>query len=111
MPITPANTPNTQKFADTATPINNTLAVTDVAEDLVLVPVTKKGRVLSIINDGPGDVALAFDTTAVPATGLVILEGEAYSDSGLEISTKVSFINMTTGDTPAVRGVLWSGPA
>ena len=109
MPITPQSTSKFTPPADEATPFTNTLAVTDTAEDLVLVPVTKKGRVLSLINDGPGAVVLAFDATAVVATGLLIREGEAYSDEGLEIDTKVSFINAVTGDTPVVRGVLWSG--
>lgn len=112
MPITP--TPNkATPPADTATPFNNTLAVTDTAEDLVLVPSpsTKKGRAISLINDGPGAVALAFDATAVVASGLVLQPGEAYSEANLEIDTKVSFINIVTGDLPVVRGVLWSGPA
>jgi len=111
MPITPAqSSPQSQKFADTATPFDNTLGVVDTAEDLVAVPVLKKGRAISLINDGPGDVALAFDATAT-LTGLVLHEGEAYSDNGLEISTKVSFINVTPANLPVVRGVLWSGPA
>lgn len=110
MPITPANTPNSQKFADTATPFNNTLAVAGTAEDLVTIPATKKGRTISLINDGPGDVAIAFDATATP-TSLVLKQGEAYSDSGLELSTNVSFINVTPAVLPVVRGVLWSGPA
>jgi hypothetical protein len=75
-----------------------------------LVPVSKKGRAISLINDGPGSVAVAFDATATP-TGLVLKPGEAYDDSGLEISTKVSFINVTPASLPVVRGVLWSGPA
>lgn len=110
MPITPANTPNTPKFADTATPFEVTLTTAATAEDLVTVPASKKGRAISLINDGPGDIAIAFDGTAT-VTSLVLRQGEAYSDNGLEISTNVSFINVTPASLPVVRGVLWSGPA
>lgn len=110
MPITPANTPNTPKFADTSTPFNVTLTTADTAEDLVTVPASKKGRAVSLINDGPGDVAIAFDATATTAD-LNLKQGEAYSDDDLEVSTKLSFINVTPASLPHVRGVLWSGPA
>lgn len=107
MPINNNNN-NTQKFADTATPFSVTLTTAGTAQDLVLVPATKKGRVVSLVNDGPGSVALAFDATAT-ITGLVLKSGESYSDTGLEISTKISFINVTVAALPVVRGVLWSG--
>lgn len=95
-------------FADTSTPFNVTLVVAATAEDVVAVPVSKKGRMVSLINDGPGDVALAFDATAT-VDDLVVKEGEAYNGVSLEISTNVSFINVTASETPTVRGVLWSG--
>lgn len=106
MPITP---PTTQKVADTDTPFNKTLAIAAAEEQLAAVPAGKKGRIVSLVNDGPGVVALAFDQAAL-TTGLNLKEGEAYSDSGLEISTDIRFINVTSGQTPTVRGVLWSGP-
>lgn len=108
MPITPSTKDPKVGLADTSTPFNKALTTTDVAEDLVAVPSGKKGRVVSLINDGTGDVALAFDATATVAD-LVIREGEAYSDSRLSIATKISFINVATGETPTVRGILWSG--
>lgn len=94
--------------ADTDTPFDQTLTTAGTAEDLVTVPASKKGRIISLVNEGPGDVALAFDATATVA-GLLLIEGDAYDENGLEIDTKVSFINVTTGETPRVRGVLWSG--
>jgi len=95
--------------ADTDTPFDVTLAVAATAEDLVSVPALKKGRILSLINEGPGDVAIKFDATAT-ATDTLIKEGEAYSEAGLEVSTKVSFINVTPAALPRVRGQLLSGP-
>ncbi len=95
-------------FADTSTPFDETLAVAATAEDLVAVPGSKKGRVLSLVNEGPGDVAIAFDATAT-VTDLLLLEGDAYDEHDLEIITNISFINVTVGQTPRVRGILWSG--
>ena len=97
-----------QKYADTSTPFNVTLAVSATAEDLVAVPGSKKGRVISIVNEGPGAVAIAFDAVAI-TSDLLLEEGDAYDEHGLEITTKVSFINVTVGQTPRVRGILWSG--
>lgn len=95
-------------FADTSTPFDETLTTPATAEDLVTVPSLKKGRVISLVNEGPGDVALAFDATVVVGD-LLLLEGDAYDEHDLEIGTKVSFINVTTGESPRVRGILWSG--
>lgn len=95
-------------FADTPTPFNVPLATADTAEDLVTVPASKKGRVVSLVNEGPGAVALAFDATATVAD-LLLEEGDAYDEHDLEISTNLSFINVTAAQTPRVRGILWSG--
>jgi len=92
------------------TPFNLPLAVAGTAQDVVLVPVGKKGRSLSLINDGPGDIALGFDAAAT-ISGTLIQEGERYWEVDLQLATKVSFINVTALATPTVRGVLWSGPA
>jgi hypothetical protein len=37
------------------------------------------------------------------------MEGDAYDEHDLEVSTNVSFINVSVGETPRVRGILWSG--
>jgi len=95
-------------FADTSTPFDATLTVPATAEDLVTVPGGKKGRAISIVNEGPGDVAVAFDAEAT-AADLLLMEGDAYDDAMLEIATKVSFINVTMGQSPRLRGILWSG--
>lgn len=94
--------------ADTDTPFDVALAIAATAEDLATVPVNKKGRSVSLVNEGPGDVAIAFDSTAL-VTDLLLEEGDAYDEHDLELSTKLSFINVTAGQTPRVRGVLWSG--
>src|SRR5574341_1646234 len=106
MPIFPVPTLRTP-VTDTDTPFDNTLAVAGTAEDLVTVPALKKGRTVSLVNEGPGEVAIAFDATATVAD-LLLKEGEAYSEINLEVSTKLSFINVTASQTPRVRGVLWS---
>lgn len=95
-------------FADEATPFDETLTTPATAEDLVTVPSGKKGRAISIVNEGPGDAAVVFDATATTAD-LLLIEGDAYDDQMLEISTKLSFINVTAGQSPRLRGVLWSG--
>ncbi len=107
MPIKPKPT-FSEQLADTDTPFDVTLAVADTAEDVVAVPVSKKGRILSLVNEGPGEIALKADGTAT-ITDLLLKEGEAYSESRLEVSTNFSFINVTASATPRVRGVLWSG--
>jgi hypothetical protein len=107
MPIRP-KPKFTFPFADAPTPFDVTLAVAATAEDLVTVPGGKNGRAVSLVNEGPGEVAIAFDATAV-ITDLLLAEGDAYDEHNLEIGTKLSFINVTAGQTPRVRGILWSG--
>ena len=87
-----------------------TLAVAATAEDLVLVPATKRGRTLSIINEGPGDAAVKFDGTAT-ATDVLLKEGDAMAQDNLALVTKVSFINVTVGAQPRLRGMLGVGAA
>lgn len=94
--------------ADTSTPFNETLATPATPEDLVTVPSGNKGRIVSLVNEGPGDVAIAFDADAT-VDDLLLYEGDAYDEHDLEISTRISFINVTTDEQPQVRGVLWSG--
>ena len=109
MPITPPDSV-TQKFANEDTPFKVTLTTAATEQLLVAVPATKKGRVVSLVNDGPGVVALAFDQAATTSS-LNLKEGEGYADSNLEISTDLRFINVTAAQTPTVRVILWSGPA
>ena len=107
MPIQPRPVFNEQ-LADVDTAFDVTLAVADTAEDLVTVPATKFGRIISLVTEGPGSIALKADATATIAD-LFLKEGEAYSESRLEVSTNFSFINVTAASQPRVRGVLWSG--
>jgi hypothetical protein len=92
---------------DSPTPIDKTLAVVDTAEDLAAVPAQKVGRTLSIINDGPGSVFVAFDATATVAD-YEIKKNESYGEAGLDFVTNVSFIG-DSGKKPRVRGIMWSG--
>ena len=105
MPITSGAT----KFplADEDTPFDVTLALAGTAQDLVTVPVGRKGRIISLVNEGPGKVYLGFDATAT-ITSLVLERGDQYSESLLELATKVSFVGGAT-NLPRVRGILWSG--
>ena len=107
MPITP-KPKFTLPFADTPTPFDVVLTTTATAEDVVTVPSLKKGRVVSLVNEGPGSVALAFDATAT-TVDLLLEEGDTYDEHNLEISTNISFINVTPTETPRIRGILWSG--
>ncbi len=108
MPFTPVVKVKTP-VSDKSTPFNETLAVAGTAQDLVLVPVGRKGRAISLVNEGPGDIAIVEDATAT-VTSTLVRDGEAYAEFGLEVATKFSFINVTPSATPVVRGVLWSGP-
>lgn len=96
-----------QKTASTSTPINST--VTDVAADIATVPAGKEGMIVSILNDGPSDIRVAFDADATAASGLSIKAGESYADSGFAIATRVSAVSVAAGQVAVVRGVLWSG--
>lgn len=95
-------------FADESTPFDVTLAVPATAEDLVSVPGSKKGRLVSLVNEGPGDAAIAFDATAI-VTDILIKEGGTYDEQNLEFATKISFINVTAAVSPRLYGVIWSG--
>ena len=107
MPITPANASNSSG-SDVSTAFDVTIAVVATAEDLVTVPNSPndRGKTLSLINDGPGDVNIGFDADAT-ASDLLIKEGEAYDEHDLAILTKVSIYGAT--EQPTIRGILWSG--
>lgn len=113
MAITPrtsvTQTNNSTPPADTETPFFVTLVVPATAEDLVLVPALKRGRSIDIVNEGPGDAAVKLDGTAL-ITSTLLREGDSVSWADLAIATKVSFINVTVGASPVLRGVLHSGP-
>ncbi len=95
-----------RRYADEVTAFDVTLAIAGTAEDLTVPPTGKTGRIVSIVNEGPGKVFLAFDGTAA-LTDLALAKGDVYSEADISIVTKVSFIG-DTGKTPRVRGVLWS---
>ena len=108
MPIIPAPpTPTQFPASDEDTPFDVTLAVVDTAEDLATVPGTKTGRAISIVNEGPGAAFVSFDADAT-TSDLELGKGDSYSDGGLAIASKVSFIG-ESGKQPRLRGVLWSG--
>ena len=104
MPFTPAPAPS----ANTDTPFDKTLTVAGTAEDLVTVPAGLVGMRFSVINRGPGVATIAFDRTATPADTR-LHAGESYSEDGINVVTRVSFINVTAGKEPRLTGVLWSG--
>lgn len=95
-------------FSDTPTPFDVVLAVPATAEDVVAVPGSKKGHIVSLVNEGPGAVAIAFDATATPSD-LFLEEGDTYDEHDIEFVTNISFINVTPATSPRVRGIIWSG--
>ena len=95
-------------FANEATPFDVTLSTPDTAEDLVAVPGSKKGRLVSLVNEGPGEVSIAFDADAT-TSDLLLAEGDTYDENMLEFSSRISFINVTPAVSPRLRGVIWSG--
>ena len=94
--------------ADSSVPFKVTLAVAGTAEDFATIPAGKRGYNISITNLGPGDAWITPDATATSANGILIRAKETYSDEGLGVTTKWSFIG-EAGKTPIVRGVVWCG--
>jgi len=86
------------------------LGVAATAQALVVVPALKRGRTLSIVNEGPGDAAIKFDGPAT-VTDVLLKEGDAFSNDNLDFATNVSFINVTLAALPRLRGMLGSGAA
>ena len=106
-----STTVNTEKQnTNESVAFDETLTVAGTAEDLVLVPATKRGRTLSIVNEGPGDAAVKFDGTAT-ATDVLLKEGDSMAQDNLDLTTKVSFINVGASNLPRLRGMLGAGPA
>jgi hypothetical protein len=95
-----------RQYADEATDFDLTLTVADTAEDAVTPPTGKTGRILSLINEGPGKVYLKFDGTAT-TSDLALDKRDMYAEVDISIATNVSFIG-EAGKTPRVRGILWS---
>lgn len=109
MPIVPnaSITVNTDAVVDQAVPVGKTLAVAGTAEDLATVPVGKKCRKFSFINEGPGTAYVEVDGTATTAS-VPVEPKDAWSEDGVAVSTKFSFIG-EPGKKPKVRGVIWCG--
>lgn len=109
MPIIPNSSIalNTSALPDTAVAVNKTLTTVNVAEDLALVPVGKRGRKVSIVNDGPGSAFIRVDATAT-INDIEIQPKDAWYEDGIDFATKLSFIG-ETGKKPHVHGVVWCG--
>lgn len=95
-------------LTDQAVAIQKTLTVANTAEDLVLIPVGKKGRKFSIINMGPGAAYVAADAVATLASVKLPEGADWQEDKDIEVSNKFSFIG-ETGATPTLIGVVWCG--
>ena len=109
MPIIPNSSTNlnTTPFPDEAISINKTLTTVNTAEDLALVVVGKKGRKVSLVNEGPGSAYIKVDGVAT-VNDIEIQPKDVWYEEDIEISTKLSFIG-DVGKKPHVRGVLWCG--
>ncbi len=95
-----------RQYADEANLFDVTLAVADTAEDVITPPTSKTGRIISIVNEGPGKVFLKFDGTAT-TSDLALDRRDMYTEADISIATNISFVG-EAGKTPRVRGVLWS---
>lgn len=95
-----------RQYADEATPFDVTLAVAGTAEDAVTPPTSKVGRIVSLVNEGPGKVYISFDGTAT-TTDLELDKRDVYTEADISVVTNISFIG-ETGKLPRVRGILWS---
>ena len=95
-----------REYADEATPFDVTLAVAGTAEDAVTPPTGKVGRIISLVNEGPGKAYISFDGTATLAD-LELGKRDVYTEEDISIVTNISFIG-ETGKLPQVRGILWS---
>lgn len=110
MPIIPNSSVNLttgEALPDVHVPISKTLTVAGTAEDLALVPVGKKGRKFSLVNEGPGSAYIQIDGTATVAS-TEVRPGDVWYEENLAIATKLSFLG-ETGQTPKIRGALWAG--
>lgn len=107
MPLFGKQTSSNVRKATTSTPINST--VTDVASDIATIPANQEGMNVSIWNDGPSPVRVAFDTAATATTGIEIKAEEGYADADLAIATRISAVSTVAGQQALLRGVVWSG--
>lgn len=99
---------NTSKKT-TKTPTDFEATVTSTAGDVVTAPTNQSGDTLSLWNDGPASVRIAFDADATATTGILVKAGEGYSEADITVASRVSAIIVAgTGVNAVVRGVLWS---
>lgn len=99
---------NNKKASKSSTDFEATVVDT-AASDIVSTPSGKVGDTLSLWNDGPAAVRIAFDADATQTTGILVNSGEGYSEADITVNTRVSAIAVTgTGVNAQVRGVLWS---
>lgn len=89
-------------------PINQTLGAAGTA-DTINVTGMEEWRKVTIVTDR--DVYLGFDLGAAvtpDATNSLLLEtGEAYSEEGVRVESRLRFINVNPGETPTLRGIAW----
>ncbi len=95
-----------RQYADESAIFDVTLAVADTAEDVITPPAGKTGRIISLVNEGPGKVFITFDGTAT-TSDLALDRRDMYTEADISIATNISFVG-EAGKTPRVRGVLWS---
>lgn len=97
--------------ARATTPVHiNDEAVAVTAGDIATVPAGKQGMLLSVYNNGPASVNIAFDSDASATHGIPLDPGDEYAESDITIVTRVSAISTSaTGQGATVRGILWCG--
>lgn len=109
MPLFGKSSQQQQQAQQADTPIYMNETVTDTASDIATAPTGKDGMVVSIWNDGPSPVAIAFDATATPTSKLILNAGEGYAEGSIRVSTRISAISLVAGQSAVVRGTLWCG--
>ena len=90
---------------------NKTLAAAGVAEDLVVIDHNLMGSAwkITIVTDKAVYILIDKEETPTEANSLELDEGDSYSDDNISITRGLRFLNVTTGETPHVRGILWGG--
>jgi hypothetical protein len=116
MPIIPAATTTAVEDRDKTEviPVDVTLAVANTAETLFTVPTGKVGRSFSLLNDSgaPSTAHVSFVAGGTATTANKgIARRERWDEEGLHLPEGTySFIG-GTGETPRVRGVVWTSDA
>jgi hypothetical protein len=100
--------------AETAIPVDATLAVADTSEVLFTVPVGQRIRSFDLANVSGGNLTahLSLSAGVAATTGDLPLERrEVLGQTGLNLNEGTYEFIGGAGEQPRVKGVVWVGPA